>query len=125
MRLLLDTNVFVRWMAGTPLPGRVERLLGKSGNETYISMVSVWEIILKPKLNLTPPEVESGIAAMGAAILPIRFQHMDKLAALPAKEDHRDPFDRMLISQALAEDLSIVSSDQRFVDYKNLRVIWN
>ena len=125
MRLLLDTNVFVRWMAGTPLPRRVERLLGKSGNETYISMVTVWEIVLKPKLNLTPPAVESGIAAMGAAILPIRFQHMDKLAALPENGDHRDPFDRMLISQALAEDLSIVSSDQRFGDYKNLRVIWN
>jgi PIN domain nuclease of toxin-antitoxin system len=56
--------------------------------------------------------------------LPIRFRHLDELSALPEHDDHRDPFHRMLIAQALAEDLSMVSSDTRFEEYKRHRVIW-
>jgi PIN domain nuclease of toxin-antitoxin system len=47
--------------------------------------------------------------------LPVRFRHIDELSALPAHGDHRDPFDRMLIEQALDEDLSMVGSDTRFM----------
>ena len=125
MKILLDTNVFIRLMAADRLPGKVERLLGKAGTDVFVSIVSAWEIVMKPKLGISAADVEAGIAAITATVLPVRFRHIDELSALPAHGDHRDPFDRMLIAQALAEDLSVVSSDTRFEEYKRLRVIWN
>jgi PIN domain nuclease of toxin-antitoxin system len=125
VKLLLDTNVFLRWMANIPLPGRLERLLNKSSNEKLISIVTAWEIVNKPKLNLSVSDIEAGIDASGASVLPLNFRHIDRFHALPFYKDHRDPFDRMLIAQALAEDLAIASSDQRFFEYKGLQVIWD
>ena len=125
MRLLLDTSLFVKWILDAPLPGRLERLLIKPGTEKHISIVTAWEIINKPKLNLNVADIETGINGLSASLLPLSLRHIDALHSLPLYDDHRDPFDRMLIAQALAEDLPIVSSDQRFSEYKNLRVIWD
>lgn len=125
MKILLDTNVFVRLMAAIRLPTGVQRLLEKQSTQTFVSIVTGWEIVMKPKLGLSAADVEAGIAAMGAIALPVRFRHLDELFALPTDGYHRDPFDRMLIAQALAENLSIVSSDTRFGGYKRLRVIWD
>ena len=111
-------------MADTPLPRGVERLLTKASTEKFVSIVSAWEILMKPKLGLCAADVEAGIAAMGSVVLPVSFRHLDELSGLSTYEDHRDPFDRMLIAQSLAEDLSIVSGDTRFGHYKRLRVIW-
>lgn len=124
MKLLLDTNVFVRWLLDGPLPGSISRLINKPGNEKLISIVSAWEIAIKPKLNLSAANVEAGIEAIGGALLPVKFSHIEALYSIQAY-DHRDPFDRMLIAQALAEDIAIVSSDQRFPEYKGLKVIWD
>jgi PIN domain nuclease of toxin-antitoxin system len=124
MKLLLDTNVFVRWMAATPLPRGVQRLLARRSAVTYVSIVTGWEIVMKPDLGLSSADVEAGIAAVGASVLPVRFRHLDELSRLPIRDDHRDPFDRMLIAQELAEELEIVTSDTRFDGYKQLRVVW-
>ena len=83
MRLLLDTNVFLRWMTDTPLPGRLERLLGKPANEKLVSIVTAWEIVNKPKLNLSAGDVEAGIDAFGASMLPLKFRHIHEFHALP------------------------------------------
>jgi len=125
VRLLLDTNIFLRLIAHTPLPGRLERLLNKPGNEKHVSIVTAWEIINKPKLKLSVADVQAGIDAYGALLLPLSLRHIDALHALPLYDDHRDPFDRILIAQALAEDLAIASSDRRFPEYKGLKVIWD
>lgn len=124
MKVLLDTNVFVRWMADAPFPRAVERLLTRAGTETFVSIVSAWEITMKPALGMNAADVEAGVAAMGSVVLPIRFSHLDELHGLATYNDHRDPFDRILIAQALAEDMPIVSSDTRFGSYKRLRAIW-
>jgi PIN domain nuclease of toxin-antitoxin system len=124
MKVLLDTNVFVRWMAATPLPRGVQRLLARQSTVVSVSIVTGWEIAMKPDLGLSSSDVEVGVAAMGASVLPIRFRHLDELSHLQIRDDHRDPFDRMLIAQALAEDLEIVTSDARFDGYKRLRVFW-
>jgi PIN domain nuclease of toxin-antitoxin system len=125
VKVLLDTNAFVRWMAGSPLPRSVERWFTRSATECVVSIITGWEIAMKPKLGLSAADVEAGIGEMGAALLPVRFRHIDELSRLPSYEDHRDPFDRMLIAQALAEDMAIVTGDARFGGYRRLRVLWD
>ncbi len=83
-----------------------------------------WEIMMKPKLGMSAADVQSAIREMGAQLLPIRFRHLNELASLPYIADHRDPFDRMIIAQALAESLPVMTSDARFEEYSLLRVIW-
>jgi PIN domain nuclease of toxin-antitoxin system len=123
--VLLDTNVFLRWMVGSSLPRPLERVLAKPSTECVISIVTGWEITLKTQLGVSATEIEAAMSQMRAALLPIKFRHLDELSRLPSYEDHRDPFDRMLIAQALAEDLPIASSDTRFGAYKRLRVLWD
>lgn len=125
MRALLDTNAVIRWMGGDRLPRGAERLLSKPDTQCLVSVVSGWEIVLKPKLSLTAMDVEGAIRAMDALLLPIKFKHLNALSELPLLLDHRDPFDRMLIAQALVEEVPIVTSDSRFSDYRGLRVIWD
>jgi PIN domain nuclease of toxin-antitoxin system len=125
VKLLLDTNAFLRWAAGTPLHRPVERVLSKRETERLVSIVTGWEIMIKPKLGISAADFEAAIDEMGAMLLPIRFKHLSELAHLPFYENHKDPFDRMLIAQAIAEDVSIVTSDMRFDDYKRLRVLWD
>lgn len=125
MRELVDTNVFLRIMAGDAIPRAVDRALRKSGVECFVSIISAWEIALKPGLGIDAADVEAGIAAIGAQVLPLRFSHLTELSALPLLDAHRDPFDRLLIAQALAENLRMISSDQRFPAYKRLRVLWD
>jgi PIN domain nuclease of toxin-antitoxin system len=125
LRLLLDTNAFLRWRIGSPVPLPVERALNRKDTECFVSIVTAWEIANKPILNLSATDVEAGIARMSAILLPISFQHLDELSRLPLFPNHRDPFDRLLIAQAIAEELSIVSSDLRFGNYKRLRVLWD
>jgi PIN domain nuclease of toxin-antitoxin system len=125
LRLLLDTNVFLRWVGGSAVPRSVERVLTRRDTECVVSIVTGWEIIMKPKLGLTPTEVEAAIGEIPAVLLPIKFKHLNELSHLPPYEHHRDPFDRMLIAQALAEDLAIISSDARFAAYKRLQVLWD
>ena len=125
MRLLLDTNAFVRWMAGTALPRPVERELSRSQTQIFVSIVTAWEIVMKRALNRSATEVEEATKELGATLLPIKFAHLDELSRLPLFDNHRDPFDRMLIAQALAENVPIVSSDMRFESYKSLRILWD
>ncbi len=125
MRLLLDSNAFLRWTMNATLPRSVHRVLAKPDTECLISIVTGWEIAIKTKLRLKTSDVEDSIRKIGAAVLPIEFAHLDELARLPLIENHRDPFDRMLIAQALSEDVPIVSSDERFRSYRRLRVLWD
>ncbi|MGH9652827.1 MAG: type II toxin-antitoxin system VapC family toxin [Bryobacteraceae bacterium] len=128
MKLLLDTNVFLKWMNGEKLPKRAMSRV-ENASPLFISMVTPWEIAIKsnrsPKLKLPDSEqVLKGIDAMGARLLPITTKHTALLYSLPAH--HNDPFDRMIIAQALAEDSSVVSSDERFPLYKSagLQLLW-
>jgi PIN domain nuclease of toxin-antitoxin system len=125
LRLLLDTNAFLRWRVGRPVPRPVERVLKRRGTESFVSIVTAWEIALKHSLHVSMADFQTSIAAMEATMLPITFGHLDEFARLPGYTNHRDPFDRMLIAQAISEDLTIVSSDTRFTSYKRLRVLWD
>ena len=125
MKVLLDTNAFLRILNGDKLPRNAQKALDQAGTELILSIVSGWEIVMKPALNLTAAEVESRIGMMGAAVLPIQFRHLEMYSRLPVKPEHKDPFDRMIIAQAMAEKMAVLTSDSRFEEYSGLRVIWD
>jgi PIN domain nuclease of toxin-antitoxin system len=127
VRILLDTNAFIRALNGT-LPSKVERRVLKSSNELLVSITTPWEIAIKQNLHragLTSSLVESKITEFGARLLPLTLKHIAELHRLPMH--HKEPFDRVLIAQALVEDCLLVSSDARFPLYASsgLKVLWD
>ncbi len=109
-------------MAFTP---RAQRLLEHPETVRMISPVSFSEIAVKANKGLTPltrGHIQKLILDLDLTVLPLTAEHSLKLFGLPAH--HADPFDRMLIATALAEDIAIVASDREFKKYKGLRVIW-
>ena len=112
MRLLLDTHV-VLWglRQDDALGQRATAAIEDPENEVFVSAVSVWEIAIKKASGkLTAPDnLRSWIGASGFQELPVTFAHAEQAGALPLR--HRDPFDRMLIAQAQAEGLVLVTAD--------------
>ncbi|HEY8749913.1 MAG TPA: type II toxin-antitoxin system VapC family toxin [Tepidisphaeraceae bacterium] len=128
MRLLLDTNVFLRMMTDETLLSPVAKAaLADRGNELWVSAVSAWEIAIKTaigKIRLSDPIelfISDGMRKAKAIELPIRAAHAVRVAALPLH--HNDPFDRLLLAQAQVESLTIVTSDRQFAPY-GLPIIW-
>lgn len=118
MRLLLDTNTFFWWREGSPrLPARVEQDIGNSDNDIVVSIVSLWEITIKRALGRLrfAADFEAVIKEEAFDLLAIGHAHLRVLAELP--HHHRDPFDRMLIAQALAETLPVATADRAFAAY--------
>ena len=125
MRLLLDTHCWL-WLGFEPkrLGRKTRALLSDLGNETYLSAVSAWEIVLKSargKLRLPADPatyVRTRLRISQTSPLDVSLEHALALTALP--EIHRDPFDRMLVAQAQVEGMTIVTADQRIARYNVL-----
>jgi PIN domain nuclease of toxin-antitoxin system len=122
MKLLLDTHTFLWLVEGSPnLSATAQVALADPANEAYLSAASVWELAIKignKKLALTDPLdlfVRKWTAAYQLALLPIDTSHARAVAGLP--NHHRDPFDRILIAQALVEGMTLVSADVKFAPY--------
>jgi PIN domain nuclease of toxin-antitoxin system len=116
MRVLLDTQIFLWFIMGDArLTGRARDVIEDVSNQKYLSAASAWEIAIKMSLGkLTFAEpfgvlVPREIADNGFGYLPIELSHVSLLAALPLH--HRDPFDRLLVAQSIAEQMALVSSD--------------
>lgn len=127
MRVLFDTTALyvAAGVADVTFTPRVQRLLEHSETVRMVSPVSFNEIAIKANKGLTPlrrDHIEKLIFDLDLTVLPLTAEHSFKLFGLPVH--HNDPFDRMLIAAALAEDVSIVASDREFKKYKGLRVIW-
>jgi PIN domain nuclease of toxin-antitoxin system len=128
VKLLLDTQCWL-WMVADPdrLSRRARTLVSSTSNELFLSSASAWEIAIKHglgKLELPSPPSEFVPARMretGVLPLVIRHAHALRVAELPSH--HRDPFDRLLIAQALEEDLSVASADPIFGRYE-VRRVW-
>ena len=125
MALLLDTQAFLWWVAGDPrLSTRAARAI--AGTECLLSVASCWEMAIKASLGkLTLPGavdrfVQEQLEVNGFTLIAISLEHVSGVAGLPFH--HRDPFDRLLAAQALAEDLSVVSADPVFRRYGVTRV---
>ncbi len=127
MRLLLDTHAFLWWLAGdNALSAAARKAIGDENNTIYVSAASAWEIATKYRIGKLPG-VASIVANLGATIadqgfthLPISLQHGQVAGTLPGT--HRDPFDRILVAQALLEKLTLVSNEQPFDAYGVMRL---
>jgi len=126
MRLLLDTATFI-WSVTSPerLSKRAASAVEPEDVIAEVSAIPLSEIALKhskKKLMLPKNIVQTGIADFKLRILPYTSAHAYQFLDLPIH--HHDPFDRMIISQALAEDIPVVTSDSKFRLYRGLQVIW-
>ena len=122
MRLLLDTHALLWWISHDDrISPRARALIRDGGNEVFVSAVSAWEIVVKAGIGrLGVPEpvdrfIVSQLEANAFHPLAITMRHALGLASLP--DVHRDPFDRMLASQALLDDLTLVTGDHAFEGY--------
>lgn len=128
MTLLLDTHAFLWWVEGAPALGRRARAaVSNPDNEVFLSVASCWELAIKlslGKLRLTQSLerfIPEQLTRNGFALLGIEFRHVARVADLPFH--HRDPFDRVLVAQALVDELAIVSADGVFRKY-GVTVVW-
>ncbi len=125
---LLDTHVVVdigREGGFEKMRPRVRRILEDPNTELLLSVASEIEVAIKSrigKLDLTKSELAAICNNAAITSYPIRQHHADQLFELPLH--HNDPFDRLIISTALSDDLPVISSDRQFRKYKGLRVIW-
>jgi PIN domain nuclease of toxin-antitoxin system len=117
-RLLLDTHTFLWWlMDDSQLGMKAREAISEIRNTIYISAATSWEISIKNALGKLkiPDDIENIVEDEGFEKLPITFFHGQLAGSLPAF--HRDPFDRMLIAQAQAEGLLLVTSDKDIFHY--------
>jgi PIN domain nuclease of toxin-antitoxin system len=116
VRLLLDTNTLIRWHAGMLAAPAVKTV--QRASIVVVSAVSAWEIAVKQALGKLrfPDAVEDVVEMYGFISLATSARHGDLLRALP--RHHPDPFDRLLIVQALDEGLTILTSDRAFEAYR-------
>lgn len=128
MRVLLETHAFLWFVLGDlKLSSNARRHIEDPGNEKLISPSSYWEIAIKislKKYTLSQPYeafIQRGIADNGFIILPIEPKHTAALTTIPFH--HRDPFDRLIIAQAMVEQISVISGDAAFADYA-ISCIW-
>lgn len=128
MRLLLDTHTFLWWLAGDEALSRKSREgIETEAEAVFVSAASVWEISTKHRLGKLPGAsaivgaMSETIESQGFMGLAIGVRHGQAAGALPGP--HRDPFDRMLIAQAILDDLVLVSNERAFDAY-GVRRLW-
>jgi len=119
LRLLLDTHAFLWWLSGDgALSVRAREAIADAANEIFVSAASAWEIATKHRIGKLPgvavivADLDRAISDQGFHGLPIGVRHGQIAGALPGAR--RDPFDRMLIAQAMEETLALVSNEQIF-----------
>jgi PIN domain nuclease of toxin-antitoxin system len=128
VKLLLDTHTFLWFIDGSPQPSTAARtLIEEADNEVFLSVGSLWEIAIKVslgKLSLGQPFerlMPAQLSLNSIELLNITISHTAKVITLPFH--HRDPFDRLLIAQALVEDIPLVGVDTVFDAY-GVRRLW-
>lgn len=126
MNVLLDTHAFIWFVEGDPqLSAHARMLIENPQAKVYISIVTFFEITVKIKIGKLPAFREikqcfTDAESQGFFILPISEPHLTAYNEVPINDDHRDPFDRLLIATAIAESIPIVTADKKFNYYKDL-----
>ena len=124
MKYLLDTSPYI-WLIDNDnrLSATAKSIIEDSDNQIYLSVVSFWEIVIKRslgKLDFDPTlaQMYQDIETLDITLLAIEQRHLRALEALIYQPNHKDPFDQLLISQAQADNLFLISSDGKFPAYR-------
>ena len=121
MRLLLDTHLVLWWEANHPrLTEEVVQLVRHQAEAVFVSRASLWEIAIKMsmgRLKIDLAQFTRNIEKGGFDWLDIKNEHLLAVAALPVFDDHRDPFDRLLVAQSQAEPLVLLTVDAALARY--------
>lgn len=119
MKVLLDTHALLWWLSDSDKLGPAAReIVADPAHDILVSIVSLWEIAIKiriGKLDADINEITDAIPAEGFTLLPISPEHLKILMGLPIH--HRDPFDHLLMAQALSEQASFLSGDSQMDHY--------
>jgi len=121
VRLLLDTHVYLWFLADSPKLSKAARLRISNADMVYVSAASIWEASIKIGIGTLSANIDdlvAGIEASGFVELPVLARHAARVNSLPAH--HRDPFDRLLIAQAINEPLRLLTADELLTRYTDL-----
>ena len=125
---LLDTHTFLWFLNDDEqLSSQAKKIIQNIEGKKFISIASIWEICIKLnlgklKINVSLNQLKSEILNNGFNLLPLDFEHIINLTTL--ENHHKDPFDRIIISQAISEKLTIISRDNNFKLYQQIKVVW-
>ncbi len=129
MKYLLDTCALIYMIFD---PGRLSSRaveISEGENDLYVSIASIWEIMIKEQIGkldideTSAMEIEEICKEMDVHILQTSIPQIDGIRSLPTFKDHGDPFDRLIISQAMDMNLPVITSDEKFTRY-NIKVVW-
>jgi PIN domain nuclease of toxin-antitoxin system len=118
LKLLLDTSVLLWWLADSPRLNDDARKMIEASHAVYVSAATTWEIEIKRALGKLRAPVDLEEALSESHYLPLAITVAHSIAAAKLPRHHDDPFDRMLIAQAILEKLTLLTSDQRLQDYR-------
>ena len=121
MKILLDTHIYLWWLIDAPELSRSARNLLAEADSILVSVVSLWEAGIKwqaGKLPVSPSDLHESLATNNFRALPVTISHALAVAKLPSI--HKDPFDRMLVAQAIAEPLHLLTTDRVLAEYSGL-----
>ena len=128
MRVLLDTHAFLWWIGDDPrLSERAREVFSDGDNDLVFSAASGWEIAIKARLGRlqVPGDLNTYLLRQltenYTSVLPVHLSHALRVYALP--DHHRDPFDRLLVAQAIVEEIPLLSADPRIARYP-VEVVW-
>lgn len=124
MRLLLDTQIYLWYVGGSRKLRAAARREIDAADQVFVSAASIWEAAIKAaigKLQADVEELEAAIAASGFTELPVTAKHAAGVASLA--RHHHDPFDRLLVAQAIHEPLHLLTADVELRSYSDLVVL--
>ncbi|MGA8056367.1 MAG: type II toxin-antitoxin system VapC family toxin [Burkholderiales bacterium] len=124
MRILVDTHILLWWLGGRPVPAKGRAMISSPENRLFVSAASVWEVAIKSRLGrleVDPRAFLSALATGGFEELSVTARHAAGVAELP--DHHRDPFDRLLISQSLLESMRLLTHDRSLSEYGDAVVV--
>jgi len=121
MRLLLDTHIYLWSLNDDKKLSTAARALILDATEVYVSSISIWEASIKAKLGKLDVDINAlttAITESGFLELPLNVRHVNEVHQLP--NFHKDPFDRILIAQAISEPLRFLTADEKLKEYSEL-----
>ena len=129
MKYLLDTQVVIWALENNPkLSKSLKQTINDPAHDIFITVVSLWEIAIKRSigkldLNYELEDIQSQITHGQVKTLPITMKHLIAVESLEFVGKHRDPFDRLIVSQAIVEEMTLISSDPQFKNYP-VELLW-